>query len=87
MAKHKIPEFKTDEEGAEFWDSHDFMDYIGDTEPETDLYFTLKPLKQVCLRLSETQIARLKRTAAAKGIGYQTMIRMWITEREREEAA
>ena len=31
----KIPQFKTLEEAAEFWDTHDFEDYIDDTEPVT----------------------------------------------------
>jgi hypothetical protein len=31
----KIPEFKTLDEAAAFWDTHDFEDYIDDTEPVT----------------------------------------------------
>jgi hypothetical protein len=31
----KIPKFKTLEEAAEFWDTHDFEDYVDDTEPVT----------------------------------------------------
>ena len=87
MAKKKIPPFKNLEEAAEFWDTHDFMDYIDDTEPADDVEFAFKPLKPVCLRLPESQIARLKRIAAAKGMGYQTMVRMWILEKAQEEDA
>ena len=89
MPKKTIPDFKNDEEAAEFWDTHSLLDYWDQTEPADDVTFApnaLQPMKQVCLRFSPTQIARLKRLAAAKGIGYQTMIRMWVTEREREEA-
>lgn len=31
----KIHEFKTLDEAAAFWDTHDFEDYIDDTEPVT----------------------------------------------------
>jgi hypothetical protein len=29
----RIPKFKTLDEAAEFWESHDFEDYVDDTEP------------------------------------------------------
>src|SRR5436190_2176676 len=29
----KIPKFKTLEEAAQFWETHDFEDYVADTEP------------------------------------------------------
>ena len=87
MPKRAIPDFQTDEEAAEFWDTHSFADYVQDTEPAEDVRFPRPKLKQISLRLAPTQVERLKRVAAEKGIGYQTMIRMWITERLREEAA
>ena len=34
----RIPNFKTDEEVAEFWETHDFTDYLDDTE-EVDIKF------------------------------------------------
>jgi predicted DNA binding CopG/RHH family protein len=87
MPKKTIPQFRNDEEAAEFWDTHSLADYWDETEPADDVTFAPNALKmkQVCLRLSPTQIARLKRRAAEKGIGYQTLIRVWITERERQE--
>ena len=85
MAKKRIPRFSTDDEAAEFWETHDFADYVDDTKPAEGVEFAREPLKQVSLRLAPKQIARLKRIAATKGIGYQTMVRMWITERSRQE--
>ena len=85
MTKKRIPELKTDQEAAEFWDTHSFADYAEDTELVEDVEFS-PPLKQISLRLAPSQIARLKRIAATKGIGYQTMLRMWITERVRQES-
>ncbi len=87
MAKKTIPHFEDDEEAAEFWDTHSIVDYLDDMEPAPDVTFALSPLKQVCLRLSEAQVAELKEIAAAKGIRYQTLIRMWVTEKVQQEKA
>jgi len=87
MPKKTIPVLASDEEAAEFWDTHSLADYLHDTEPVDDVRFVRQPLKQISLRLAPSEIQRLKRIAATKGIGYQTMLRMWITERAgREEA-
>ena len=40
--KKKIPEFKTEEALAAFWDNHDFLDYLEDTEPADDVIFELQ---------------------------------------------
>lgn len=85
MPKKRIPDLKNDEERAEFWDKHSFNDYVQDTEPADEVRFPSRPLKQISLRLAPSQIERLKHIAATKGIGYQTMLRMWITERVRQE--
>ena len=39
LMKKKIPEFKTEEALAAFWDNHDFLDYLEDTEPADDVIF------------------------------------------------
>ena len=42
LMKKKIPEFKTEEALMTFWDNHDFIDYIEDTEPADDVIFELQ---------------------------------------------
>lgn len=84
----KIPDFKTAEEEAEFWETHSVSDYWDEFEPvKVELNPKLKAkikaranLKRVTLRLSQEQIAAAKRIAAKKGIPYQTLMRMWIVE-------
>ena len=85
--KRSVPKLETDEQAAEFWDSHSLADYVHGTEVVEGATFPSSPLKQISLRLAPAQIDRLKRIAASKGIRYQTLIRMWITERMREEDA
>ena len=85
MPGRKIPQLKTDQKAAEFWDENSFADFAEDTQPVEGVQFQARPLKQICLRLAPSQIERVKRIAQARGIGYQTLLRMWITERVRKE--
>ena len=85
VPKKRIPHFETDEEAAEFWDTHSLTDYLHELEPVENVEFGRIRMKQVCLRLLPDQVEHLKRIATTKGIRYQTLIRMWITERARQE--
>ncbi len=40
----------------------------------------------ISIRLGSEQIAAAKRIAAAKSVGYQTQLRMWIAEGIKREA-
>ena len=42
----RIPKFKTDEEIAEFWDTHDLTDFEEELRPAKDIVF-VKPQRQV----------------------------------------
>jgi predicted DNA binding CopG/RHH family protein len=41
--------------------------------------------KSVTLRLEPSQIEAVKKIAAKKGLPYQTLIRLWIAEKIRNE--
>ncbi|NHM25939.1 hypothetical protein G7K71_02720 [Desulfofundulus sp. TPOSR] len=92
MAK-TLPEFKSEKEEAEFWDTHNSLDYIESDEPvemELDPELAAKireraRTKQVTLRLRVSQIEAVKEIARRKDIPYQTLIRSWIAEAIRRE--
>jgi predicted DNA binding CopG/RHH family protein len=82
----KIPQFKTEQEEADFWDAHDSTEFLDETEAvNVDFVDARPPMKQISLRLDPSIIDQLKSLAAGKGIGYQTMIRMWVMERLGQE--
>ena len=82
----KIPQFKTEQEEAEFWDSHNSIDFLDETESVKVTFVDARPaMKQISLRLDAAVIDQLKSLAGGKGIGYQTMIRMWVMERLGQE--
>jgi len=89
----ELPEFKTEKEEAEFWDTHNSLDYIESDEPveiELDPELAAKireraKTKQVTLRLRVSQIEAAKEIAKKKDIPYQTLIRSWVAEAIRRE--
>ena len=76
----KLPKFKSYAEEARFWDTHDSTGFIRELTP-AKLEFPKPRKRLVSMRLPEAEIIGLKRIAARKGVGYLTLIRMWLTER------
>lgn len=82
----KLPKFKNERELAEFFDSHDSTEYFDDMPEETEAIEMAGPRKQqIALRLDQSTIGKAKQIAKSKGIGYQTLLRMWIVERIEAE--
>lgn len=79
--KQKIPKFKTEEEIAAFWDTHDFTNYVEDTEPADDVTFEHPKRETISIRLGKDQINEIKGLAHKIGLGYTSLIRSWITEK------
>src|SRR5918999_4929977 len=79
----KWPEFKSYEEEAEFWDTHDIREYdnFERVEPQVDknLFHTLS------IRLDAETLTKLRKRAEKKGLGVTTLIRVWVRERLEEE--
>ncbi|MGB9793068.1 MAG: CopG family antitoxin [Thermacetogeniaceae bacterium] len=91
-----LPEFRSEQEMAEFWDTHSVADYWDqferdDVDLDPDLSRQIaerSKTKRVTLRLKVSQIEAAKEIAKRKDIPYQTLMRSWIAEgikREQEE--
>lgn len=82
----KIPVFKDEKEESDFWDTHEVTDYLDELIPVDITFVDARPNKTpISLRLEPETITRLKEVAGRKGIGYQTLIRMWVMERLNSE--
>jgi len=82
----KMPKLKTEEEEINFWDKHSFADFVGESK-EVKAKFP-KPKKQpVPILLDEGRVMALKQLASSKGIGYGTLVKIWIVERLNKEIA
>ncbi len=81
----KIPDFKSLEEAADYWDTHSFADYIEDTEPvEIEICLgTRKILLEIDRDLSE----KLTKIAHKKKKSYGKLINSWIREKIIQETS
>lgn len=78
----KIPEFKTEQEEREFWETHDSTDYVDWDNAQMAVFPNLKPTtKPISLRLPEGMLAAIKTEANKRDIPYQSLIKIWLSER------
>lgn len=84
----KLPDMSnwTAKEIHEFWKTHSSADYWDQTE-EVEVEVTRHPRRPVSIKLSEQDVQALKRIAQKRGLGYTTLLRIWIKERLHEEVA
>ena len=84
--KSRIPEFRTREEEAKFWDTHDFTEF--EDELQRVNVEVARPLSHVLqVRLDDDAMHRIARSARAKGLAPSTLARMWILEHLSESSA
>ena len=85
MTKLKIPDFKSLEEAAEYWDTHSFADYMEDTEP-VEIEVCLKGHK-IVLEIDYELSDKLTKIARDKKQSCQNLLNSWIREKIMQEAA
>ncbi len=83
--KSRIPEFKSREAEARFWDTHSFADYWDEFKP-VKVTFNLKKKKEdlLTIRLQSDIKESLDKVADEFGINSSTLARMWLIEKLRE---
>lgn len=81
-----IPTFESEDEEREFWATHDSTDYIDWDEAAPAYFPKLKPsTKSISLRLPEMMLAQLRLIAHKRDIPYQSLIKVFLYERIRQE--
>jgi len=75
----RIPKFKSIQEEAEFWDTHDTGDFADEFRP-VKVKFAKNLSSALSIRLDSKTLEDLRKQAAKKGIGPTTLARMWILE-------
>jgi len=89
-SKHKtVPTFSNEDEEREFWATHDSSEYIDwNTAERNPTFSRLKPsTRTVSIRLPESLIASLKTLANKRDVPYQSLVKIFLAERVREETA
>src|SRR3990172_10061719 len=78
--KSRIPKFKSYEEQANWWDTHDTTEFEDEFKPVK--LEVIKPLIHILgVRLDAKTIDRLSQLGDEMGVGPSTLVRMWIMEK------
>lgn len=77
-----IPEFTSEAEEREFWESHDSSDYLSWNSAQSVVLPNLKPTtKTISLRLPQHLLDTIKAAANARDVPYQSLIKIWLQEK------
>lgn len=83
----KIPKFKNEDEEDEFWATHDSTEYIDWSKAIVNPSFPNLKLstKTITIRVTESLLDSLKMIANKKDVPYQSLVKMFLDEKIREE--
>ncbi len=95
--KAPLPKFRSDEDTADYFEEHSVAEVwnqlpeVKPPKPSRALARSIRERRSaakaaISIRLASEQITAAKKIAAAKSVGYQTQLRMWIAEGIRREA-
>lgn len=80
--KKKTPKFKSEAEERLFWQKQDSSEYIDWSDAENVVMPKLKPsVRSISIRLPESMIEELKVLANKRDVPYQSLLKMFISER------
>lgn len=83
MSKRRkaVPEFESEAEEREFWETHDSSEYLDWSQAEQASFPNLKPsTKTISLRLPESLLDQIKIEANKRDMPYQSLIKAWLAE-------
>jgi hypothetical protein len=82
--KTTSPQFRSYEEEAAWFDSHDVSEFWDELEPvDLDVQLTEPKEENIVVRLQKPIKERLEQVARQKGLTISSLTRMWILERLR----
>lgn len=83
--RKKIPDFKSEQEEREFWESNDSTEYLDLSKAERAILPNLKPsTKTISLRLPEGLLDSIKVEANKRDMPYQSLIKVWLAKEVQE---
>ena len=84
--KNKIPHFVGEDQEREFWNNHDSTDYVDWTQAKDYKFENLKPsVKSISIRLPDSLIGKLKMLANKRDVPYQSLLKIFLSERVDQE--
>lgn len=87
-ARKKIPTFKDEDAERDFWATEDSTEYIDWSKAQRLTLPNLRPtLRTISLRLPESMLAELKLLANKRDVPYQSLLKVFLAERIKDELA
>ena len=83
----KIPNFKSLDEAADFWDTHDFEDYVDDTEPVEITVRIPRRRKTLTIPLDLRVYERIEAMAAKRRVPVEKLVTAWLKEKAMASSA
>ena len=81
-----MPKFKSEDEERDFWASHDLIDYFDTSKAVRATFPNLKLSTQtVSIRLSQSLLDALKTAANKRDVPYQSLMKVYLSEKVEEE--
>ena len=80
----KIPDFKSHEEEAEFWDTHSITDFMDELK-EVKVNVSPNLTSVMTVRLNDEVYAELRQKAEKKGLGVTSYTRMVVMDHLEED--
>lgn len=82
----EIPKFETLEEAAEFWDTHDFEEFVDDTQPVSITVKIPRRKRTLTVPLDLKVFQQIEALAAKRGVRVESMVSAWLTEKASVES-
>ncbi|MCW5688265.1 MAG: BrnA antitoxin family protein [Pseudolabrys sp.] len=83
----QIPKFRTEAAERKFWETHDSADYVDWSKAQRVRFPNLKlSTTTISLRMPQGTLDRIKVAANRRDVPYQSLIKVWLEEKLKEEA-
>ncbi|AFM27535.1 BrnA antitoxin family protein [Desulfomonile tiedjei] len=84
--KKQIPKFENEDQERDFWASHDSTVYVKWEKAKRKKFPNLKPsTRTISIRLPESMLEDLKILANKRDVPYQSLLKMFLAERIKQE--
>lgn len=80
----KIPDFKSYDEMADFWDTHSLADYWEQTEPVEKLEISKQARRRYLVSVDRELLERAQRIARIRGLSTESLVNLLLDQRLRE---
>ena len=84
--RKRIPKFKSEDKEREYWAKQDSTEVLNWKKAKKIILPNLKPsVKTISLRLPESMLEELKLLANKRDVPYQSLLKIFLSERINEE--